>query len=617
MGVCECLCLGRVPSRWTDSVCGVTMPLASFIGRLLGHKEPCLSVNEMQSEKNDSTIVVIGAGVSGLSAAWKLFRAGFKNVVILEATDRVGGRINSAYIDPHTNKASPALKTTSDGDKCVLNEPKQADYYLETGAQYIHDTGSGFYKICKALNVVDENCSRECASENILWFTENHKPLPSKFEHIVENTYAFCEMLLRQYEDITKYDPKKIKKLSVGEVLERDFAHQLESEWKNDSEFERKLRKATYDFMNRDQLIDTGAETLFDLSFEGWTNYKRDGPFFNGLIKPFATVLYALCSELPEGSIKMRSPVHNIRPTIVPKGQSPEKPFTVLYGDQKAPHSILADHIIVTVSLGVLKDKMQTMFQPPLPRWKSDVIELMGFGVCSKIFLRFNEPFWENALGGERVDGIFPLWLDDPIDDPEHRMKGRSFFRCLLGIEVVATMPNTVVAWIGGPKAAESEVLPEEELLEYMWEFIKFCTGIPIPKPIALIRHTWVVDEYYRGTYTFRSMKANRKGYSHHDLIEPVWKYLKKGYGNIKFPGIMFAGEGTSEDHYSTAHGAFETGQREADRIIDVYEGIETHRGQSPTPVSNAALTGSASNISKKCDESASSIASAAIASGS
>lgn len=38
-------------------------------------------------------ILIIGAGVSGISAAAKLIERGFSNVVILEAENRIGGRV--------------------------------------------------------------------------------------------------------------------------------------------------------------------------------------------------------------------------------------------------------------------------------------------------------------------------------------------------------------------------------------------------------------------------------------------------------------------------------------------------------------------------------------------
>jgi monoamine oxidase len=43
----------------------------------------------------NSRIVIIGGGVSGLSAYNELLNYGFKNITILEVENRLGGRINS------------------------------------------------------------------------------------------------------------------------------------------------------------------------------------------------------------------------------------------------------------------------------------------------------------------------------------------------------------------------------------------------------------------------------------------------------------------------------------------------------------------------------------------
>lgn len=43
----------------------------------------------------DIKILIVGAGLSGISAAAKLVENGFENVLILEAEDRIGGRIHS------------------------------------------------------------------------------------------------------------------------------------------------------------------------------------------------------------------------------------------------------------------------------------------------------------------------------------------------------------------------------------------------------------------------------------------------------------------------------------------------------------------------------------------
>lgn len=40
-------------------------------------------------------VCIIGAGVAGLSAAQKLIQAGVKGIVVLEAQDRIGGRVHT------------------------------------------------------------------------------------------------------------------------------------------------------------------------------------------------------------------------------------------------------------------------------------------------------------------------------------------------------------------------------------------------------------------------------------------------------------------------------------------------------------------------------------------
>jgi monoamine oxidase len=44
---------------------------------------------------DNQTVVIIGGGVAGLSAAYRLRSMGVKNVIIIEAMNRLGGRINT------------------------------------------------------------------------------------------------------------------------------------------------------------------------------------------------------------------------------------------------------------------------------------------------------------------------------------------------------------------------------------------------------------------------------------------------------------------------------------------------------------------------------------------
>lgn len=43
----------------------------------------------------EKQIVIIGAGVAGIAAATKLISSGFRNVLIFEGQNRIGGRIHT------------------------------------------------------------------------------------------------------------------------------------------------------------------------------------------------------------------------------------------------------------------------------------------------------------------------------------------------------------------------------------------------------------------------------------------------------------------------------------------------------------------------------------------
>lgn len=75
-------------------------------------------------------------------------------------------------------------------------------------------------------------------------------------------------------------------------------------------------------------------------------------------------------------------------------------------------------------------------------------------------------------------------------------------------------------------------------------------------------RTQWHSNRHFRGTYSFRGVNATELAVSPKDLEQP----LTNSRGATV---VQFAGEATNFNHYSTVHGAIETGWREAQRIID------------------------------------------------
>lgn len=80
-----------------------------------------------------------------------------------------------------------------------------------------------------------------------------------------------------------------------------------------------------------------------------------------------------------------------------------------------------------------------------------------------------------------------------------------------------------------------------------------------------LCRSQWYTNPHFRGSYSSISVEADAMNARNNDLAEPL--LLNADKRSV----IQFAGEATSEHHYSTVHGAIESGWREADRLIDFY----------------------------------------------
>ena len=77
-------------------------------------------------------VVIVGAGISGLYSACNLLDHGIKDIIILEAQDRIGGRMHSI---------ARQVKESRDSD---------CEEWIELGAQFCHGSyNNHLYNFCK------------------------------------------------------------------------------------------------------------------------------------------------------------------------------------------------------------------------------------------------------------------------------------------------------------------------------------------------------------------------------------------------------------------------------------------------------------------------------------
>lgn len=71
-----------------------------------------MSENEAKTAKHEHNVIIIGAGMAGLSAANHLLKNGLTDFRILEARNRTGGRIVSIDLGAEKVRTRPSLTVT-------------------------------------------------------------------------------------------------------------------------------------------------------------------------------------------------------------------------------------------------------------------------------------------------------------------------------------------------------------------------------------------------------------------------------------------------------------------------------------------------------------------------
>lgn len=205
---------------------------------------------------------------------------------------------------------------------------------------------------------------------------------------------------------------------------------------------------------------------------------------------------------------------------------------TLTLGDGQV---IKGDFCVCSVPLGVLQ-KRKLVFSPPLPNTRLAAIDAIGMGLLDKVVLKFDKRFWcyEN----------FSVSNTDPT-------RVKTFYDCT--DEVGAPL---LVMFLGGDAARRIDApdgLSDEAAVSEAMETLRLVFGKDVVlDPVASKVTRWNLDPFAFGAYSFTKVGCKEMHYD--EVGTPV--------GNL-----LFAGEHTSKISHSTVHGAWMTGQREANRL--------------------------------------------------
>lgn len=466
-------------------------------------------------------IVIIGAGSAGIAAATKLLQSGFENVLLLEAENRYGGRVHTISF---------------------------ADNVVDLGAQWCHgEKGNVIFETVRDLDMLqptgDIYDDYKCVRSN--------KELLSETVENALQSVAFNLTPARQ-EGLKGFEG------SLGTYLTEAFWRDLQQS----PEIDKTVAREFFENYKKFESSIEASDHLFEVSGVGHLEYWvcEGDLLLNWKDKGFLSFLRLLMKAEKEEAAADDMGLLNKRIQFNARVQNIE--WQTKSGDVRIRlwngELIDADHVICTVSLGVLKETHKEMFTPALPPAKCRAIDGLKLGTVDKFFLEFAEPF-------APVDwsGFAFLWRDEDL--AELRNSEYFWLESVFGFYRVSCQPRILQGWIIGPHARHMETLPEAEVLKaLLWLFKKFFT-FEVPPPLRFLRTRWYTNPNFRGSYTFRSVYADELRTGGWDIAAPLTAATDGK------PLLQFAGEATHTHFYSTVHGAVESGWREAQRLITYY----------------------------------------------
>jgi monoamine oxidase len=196
-----------------------------------------------------------------------------------------------------------------------------------------------------------------------------------------------------------------------------------------------------------------------------------------------------------------------------------------------------ADYVVVTVPLGVLKSG-NIQFIPTLPTAKQNAIQKVGMNCVNKFLLTWNTAFWD--------DEQYIAYTPDIKDK----------FNYFVNVKKFHPSVNALMTFAYADYARATETMSDNDVIEDIMSHLRDIYGNGIPNPTNMLRTKWQTNENTFGSYAYTAVGTEMEHFD--DLAAVV---------NDK---LFFAGEHTHIDYFSTAHGAYLSGIREADKIIDL-----------------------------------------------
>lgn len=452
-------------------------------------------------------VIIIGAGISGIKAALDLYNGGIQDTLILEARDRLGGRLLS--LDASLGRYDLGALWFHD----ALNNPLFTRALEKGNIDYYFDDGKYHY-LSEDETHIDTHRFDQVMDEMMTFANFHYQQNPEAIDLLLKD---LCSLYLNKYSNLLTPDQIKYSANVVrlwGELWHGEAWDVLSLKYVFDG-----------DHLGRNVVVKSGYS------------------------KVFQNELHDLPESYQKNNILVNEQVVDIDYT------SKDIRLTTSQGKQ-----FTCDYLVVTVPQTLLKKESSApiTWSPPLPKYISNILSEIFYSSLGKVILEFDECFWP-----EDVDRFFAISQKDINSDYQ---KSRTIsawdYPCLfVNYQKISNTP-TLVALTQNPLSKYIEDLEPSNKNNKIWELfrpmVQKFSGRDVPPPREIHHTNWNKDIFAQGSYSLVK-------YGTVDPEEITAAFQKGIQDRIRFAGAETV-DGSSN---GCAHGGWFSGEREAKYILE------------------------------------------------
>jgi monoamine oxidase len=385
--------------------------------------------------------IVVGAGMAGLAAARALRRSG-KQIVVLEARDRVGGRVKAG---------------------------KLAGHAIDLGGMWVGPTQTRLLDLLREYNIA--TMRQYLAGKGIFEFSGIRvTPQGEEFGFNAESQSDYDQMIAKLNALVAKVPPEAPWAAPNAEELD-------------DITLEQWLRENVH---NDTVLRMMNSEVRGTLTAEPWQVsllyflfYCRSGDSFDELAKfDNGAQMYLVPGSMHQVAVAMAKELGNALKLEAPVTSISQDASGVTVVSEK--DTWRADRAIVALPLPL---SSRIRYQPPLPPEREALTEQMPMGSVIKYWIAYEKPFWrEHGMNGLLFTDAPPSSFMSDATPPEGK-------------------PGFLVGFIDGRRALQWSGRPMEDRKKMIVDVVTKYFGDEGAKPIDYVDQDWPADPWSRGCY--------------------------------------------------------------------------------------------------------------------